>query len=59
MSDETAAYNAGYAVGQLIAEEALRERIAQEVESMCQGIVPMYRPCSHCQDAAKIVRGEK
>lgn len=40
------------------AETYWRELIAKQIESMCEGIVPMYKPCSHCQDAAAIARGE-
>lgn len=39
--------------------ERISEEIAQEIESMCEGIVPRYKPCSHCQDAAAIARGKK
>lgn len=57
MSDSIPEYRAGFIMGQLTAAESLRERLAAEIEQSCKGIVPQYFPCSHCQDAADIVRG--
>ena len=37
-------------------ENEFRESIAKQIENNCKGIVPQYAPCSHCQDAADIVR---
>ena len=57
MSDSIPEYRAGFIMGQLTAAESLRERLATEIEQSCKGIVSQYVPCSHCQNAADIVRG--
>jgi hypothetical protein len=41
------------------AESYWRDRIAKEIEQMCVGELPQYKPCSHCIETAEYIRIKK
>ena len=41
------------------AEAYWRDRIAKEIEQMCVGELPQYKPCSHCIETAEYIRIKK
>jgi hypothetical protein len=41
------------------AEAYWRDRIVKEIEQMCVGELPQYKPCSHCIETAEYIRIKK